>query len=52
MTKADYYRRQHLEMKNQKMDAISWPKTILESLGLMVAIAIILAVCILAVPEM
>lgn len=52
MTKAEHYRQQHLEMKNRKAAEISWPKTALESLGLMVAIAIILAVCILAVPEM
>lgn len=50
MTKAEHYRQQHLELKNRKETGISWPKTVLESLGLMVAIAIIFVACIVLVP--
>lgn len=49
MTKADYYRKRHLEINNQKSE---WPQIIFESLALLIGIGILLAAFVVAVPEL
>lgn len=52
MSKADYYRKRHLEMKQFESEEESWQVTLRDFVGLVVCIVIILVVCILAVPKL
>jgi len=49
MTKADYYRNRHMEIKSQKSE---WPQIIFESLALLIGIGILLAAFVVAVPTL